>query len=541
MMINRREFVAGLSACTATGMFAQNRSEQTAEKPNILIFMPDQQQGATVLPEHPCLTPNLDRFAREGLLFTDAYCPAPHCCPSRASFFTGLYPSEHGVFNNVDTDTAIHLEPKPGISYFSQGLREAGYNLAYSGKWHVGHTLRPQDVGWNNVNANGHETPLPLDTDRKESRWRRPHAQFMHPEQRRPGELVRPGWGNQQMYGVRRKPLEEQRDFQIVRDGVNALKNMAAQQKPWCLMVSNDGGHDPYDAPQRFIDLYDPRRIQLPANFRDRMRDKPHIYQRMRLQYFDQMPDDEVKACIAHYYALLSMQDELFGNLLQALEATGQKENTLVIYCSDHGDYAGAHGLWAKGVPAFREAYNIPCVVRWPKGIRNPGRRVDAFVSTTDFAPTILAAAGIEAPRMSGHSLLPWFADETPSGWRDAVFSQLNGVELYYTQRIVLTKNFKYVYNGFDFDEMYDLTTDPLEMNNLAFPREDFPPNRNEGNASQPWPPLEPHLDKARRNLLAKMWTFAEAHQDQIFNSYFTVAMAPYGPGIVLGAERSSR
>jgi hypothetical protein len=79
---------------------------------------------------------NLDRFGQEGLIFSRAYCPAPHCCPSRATFMTGLYPSEHGVFNNVDTDTAIHFDPYPGTRYFSQSLEDAGYALGYSGKWH---------------------------------------------------------------------------------------------------------------------------------------------------------------------------------------------------------------------------------------------------------------------------------------------------------------------------------------------------------------------------------------------------------------------
>jgi arylsulfatase A-like enzyme len=103
------------------------------------------------------------------------------------------------------------------------------------------------------------------------------------------------------------------------------------------------------------------------------------------------------------------MQDELFGMLLNALEKTGEAENTMVIYCSDHGDYAGAHGLRAKGVPSFREGYKIPCTVRWPKGIAQPDRVLEPLVSTADFAPTILEAAGITGPRMTGVSLCSWF------------------------------------------------------------------------------------------------------------------------------------
>jgi arylsulfatase A-like enzyme len=305
-------------------------------------------------------------------------------------------------------------------------------------------------------------------------------------------------------------------------------------------MVSNSGGHDLYRAPQNFIDMYDAKSVVLPANFRDTLEDKPRIYQRMRYQYWSQLSDDEVRQSIAHYWAKLTMQDQLFALLLDTLEATGQAENTLVAYVSDHGDYAAAHGLWAKGVPSFREGYNIPCVIRWPKGIADPGRRVDALVSTTDFAPTFLEAAGVPGPPMSGKSLLPWLRGETPPDWRDAIFCQLNGVELYYTQRIIMTKDYKYVYNGFDYDELYDCQKDPHEMVNLAFP--DLKQSRAvveqgtglKGEGNLPWPPLPSNLAEVRRDLLQRMWRFAQEHNDQIFNPYITVAMAPYGPGIAL-------
>ena len=137
-------------------------------------------------------------------------------------------------------------------------------------------------------------------------------------------------------------------------------------------------------------------------------------------------------------------------------------------------------------------------------------------------------------------SLLPWLKGETPANWRKAVFTQLNGVELYYTQRIVMTRDYKYVYNGFDYDELYDLNNDPHEMTNLAFPdtkmsRDEL--EMGEGlhlNSAAPWPPLPSHLAEVRRDLLAQMWEFAQEHGDQIFNPYITVAMAPYGPGLAL-------
>jgi len=235
------------------------------------------------------------------------------------------------------------------------------------------------------------------------------------------------------------------------------------------------------------------------------------------------------------------MEDALFGLVLEALKETGQEEDTLVIYMADHGEYCGAHGLYCKGVPAFREAYHVPTVMRWPRGIARPGRRVGAFVSSADFAPTFLELAGCEATqKLTDQSLMPWLDNETPTNWRDAIFTQLNGVELYYTQRSVTTERYKYVYNGFDFDELYDLKQDPHEMVNLASPdrvpqRPLHSEERVRSGAYMPWPRLAPELEPIRKALLQRIWKFAQEQEDgHIFNPYFTVAMAPWGPGIAM-------
>ena len=152
----------------------------------------------------------------------------------------------------------------------------------------------------------------------------------------------------------------------------------------------------------------------------------------------------------------------------------------------------------------------MPAVVRWPAGIENPGRRVDEFVSLADFAPTFIQLSGKEADRdLSGASLVPFLRDETPQSWRDAVHTQCNGVELYYTQRSVMTKEFKYVFNGFDEDELYDLKNDPHEMRNLAD---------------------NPAYEQIKRELCGRMWRFACSEDDGATNGYITVGLAPYGP-----------
>ena len=485
------------------------------ERPNVLIFMSDQEQGDVVRPDHPCQTPNAARLAREGVLFRRAYCPTTHCCPSRATFLTGVYPSRHGIYNNVSNPTAIHRALWPGVGTFSEALREAGYNLAYAGKWHVTDAEDPADRGWEQLKVTAGKGSY---MHRSLEQWRQ---QAREPEPARPrerGQILRPGWGHYQLY--RSYPTsgpsgyEEHHDYPVVRSALEALPRLARRPEPWCLYVGTQGPHDPFVVPERFARMYDPGKVPLPPNFHDTLEDKPRVYQRMRRQYWGQLTEDEVRESIAHYWGYCTMEDALFGEVLAALDATGQAENTLVLRLSDHGDYCGAHGLYLKGVPSFREAYSIPCVARWPAGIARPGREVDEFVTLADVAPTLLELAGVPAPKgLTGRSLVPFLRDEPPDDWPDAFYSQFNGVELYYSQRIVQTKELKYVYNGFDFDELYDLRVDPYELVNVAD---------------------RPEYQEAKRELVGKMWRFAGRTEDIIFNPYATVALAPWGPADAL-------
>lgn len=480
-------------------------------RPNILIFMTDQEQADVVRPDHPCHTPHATRLAAEGICFTHAYTPTAHCCPSRATFVTGLYPSRHGIYNNVLNEAAIHTGLKRGVATFGELLAEVGYRLTWCGKWHVSAEERPADRGWEErevtaVGGTHHGRPIEA--------WRDgPLTPDGEPRPR--GHVQRPGWGNFPLYKTLPdggpKGYEELHDHRIIRAAADSLHELVEQEQPWCLFVGPVGPHDPYCVPERFVRLYDPATIPLPVSYADTLDDKPRVAQRQRRQLWDQLSNDEVRESIAHYWAYCTLEDALLGEVLEALDATGQADRTVVVFLSDHGDYCAAHGLYLKGVPAFREAYHIPCILRWPEGIRHPGSTLDAFVTLADFAPTFLDLAGVPAPEgLTGRSLVPWLRGETPEAWPDAFYSQFNGVELYYSQRMVATREYKYVYNGFDFDELYDLRQDPHEMVNRA---------------------EQPGYATVKRELVRKMWEFAAREQDIIFNPYGTVGLAPWGPG----------
>ena len=473
-------------------------------KPNVLIFMTDHQRGDTVLPDHPVVKPNLDRFAQEGVTFANTFCPSPHCCPARATFWTGLYPSRHGVWNNICNGQALSTGLKEGVQLWSDGLAEAGYQLHWSGKWHVSIHESPAGRGWQEHHLSGAAGTLHGQT------WE--HYQALaaqpEPETRGEGQILRPGYGPYTLYGRRDEGTAH--DETAVEEGIKALESLQGEESPWCLFVGAIAPHDPYMVPQRFLDMYDLEDIPLPASYWDSLLDKPGIYRRMREMRFGQLSPREVREGIRHFWAYCSYLDDLFGRLLAALERTGQAEDTLVLYCSDHGDYAGEHGLFAKGVPCFQGAYRVPAVMRWPGRIQDPGRQVEALVSLADFAPTFLEATGqTPSQRLTGASLMPFLRGESPDGWREAIHTQCNGVELYYTQRSVMTREHKYVFNGFDRDELYDLRLDPHEMVNRAD---------------------DPAYREVKREMCRHLWRFAYQEEDTATNGYITVGLAPYGP-----------
>ena len=484
--------------------------------PNILVFMTDHQRADTVLPEHPAIAPHLDRFAQEGVTFTQTFCPAPHCCPARATFFTGLYPSRHGVWNNVCNRQALSLGLNEGVRLWSDDLLEAGYRLHYSGKWHVSVLESPADRGWREhyvTGAAGTHHGVTWDRYRELAAHEKEQEAVQRAADgtvpRGEGQILRPGYGDYRLYWAGNEE-GNRHDETALEHGLKVLEGLGKDDGPWCLYVGAIAPHDPYVVAQRYLDLYDLEDVPLPLNYGDELADKPAIYGRMREQRFGQLSPREVREGIRHFWAYCTYLDDLFGRLLGALERTGQAEDTLVLYCSDHGDYCGEHGLFAKGIPCFQGAYHVPAVMRWPAGLRNPGRRVDEFVSLADFAPTFIEAAGLSLEHnLTGASLMPFLRKETPPGWRDEMHTQCNGVELYYTQRSVMTNEFKYVYNGFDRDELYDLLADPHEMRNLAG---------------------DPAYDDVVREMCRRMWRFAYSQDDTAINPYITVGLAPYGP-----------
>lgn len=502
------------------------------KRPNILIFMTDQQNGATVLPGSPikAITPVLDAVREDAVTFSRAYCPAPHCCPSRASFFSSLMPSEHNVWNNVGVVHAHSLGMRDSVRPWSLDLQEAGYGMHFVGKWHASNYQEPADYGWEAVHPKKMCPGAGLSPDeQKDLAYDRAlthlknHASSTPGESRRRGEVRRPGMTPYVHYGGVEDPWlrnhfvdgDADNPFgdRTVTDAagrrLDALLEADAPE-PWCLFVGTLGPHDPYIPPPQFLDWYRDTKITLPETFDDPMLDKPALYRRTRNLFRDLTHEEHVEA-LRHYLAFCSYEDALFGDLIACLKRAGAYDETVIVFLSDHGDYAGDHGLWCKGLPAFLSAYHIPAVVKLP-GNAIRGTTCDALVSLADFGPTFAELAGTSMPgEVTGTSLLPLLYGTGATSWRDALFFQTNGNETYGIQRSVMTDRWRFVFNAFDFDELYDLKEDPEQMRNLA---ED--------------PEHRPILEGMYR----RIWDFALTHKDELLNDYILTAMADFGPAI---------
>lgn len=501
------------------GSTSDNPMRTMMKRRNIVVFMTDQQIGDTQPPfGMKAHMPNLERLHENGVAFTEAYCPSPHCCPSRATFFTGLYPSEHGVWNNVKYSAALHRGLYDGVRVFSEDLKEAGYKLYFSGKWHVSAEEGPKDRGFEVL----YEIQQPLDgyhpygnhPDTKDwDRFEQNPYTATEGLPREPGMIRRVGYPDYVQYGETENPFH---DEDVADAATERIKTLG--EEPFFLYAGTLGPHDHYFVPERFLDLYPIEEICLPESFDDPMTDKPGLYRRTRDQ-FARLTKEEQKESLRHYLAFCSYEDYLFGKLLNALEERGLLDDTVVMYVSDHGDYAGAHGLWTKGLPCFREAYHICSTIGFG-GVKGGRRYEDALVSLADFAPTFLELAGVESGRrFAGQSLVPFLKGEKPDGWRRELYTQSNGNELLGIQRAVFDDKYKYVFNGFDYDELYDLEHDPHELHNLMD---------------------RPEYKGLVRSMCKKMWKFALENQDNIVHMYIMTALAPFGPGLAYEEDGES-
>ncbi len=422
-------------------------------KPNILFVMADQ-LAAQFLPFHGhrlVNTPNLSRLAAEGVVFENCYSTSPLCSPARATVMNGLLPSRTGVYDNA-------AEFPSSIPTWAHYLRLAGYKTCLSGKMHF---VGPDQL-------HGLEERLTTDIYPADFGWT--------PDWRLKQERI--DWWYHNMSSVLQPGIAEitnqlEFDDEVAFLAVRKIYDYARfdSDKPFCLMASFTHPHDPYASRAKFWNLYRDQDIDLPKVARMERGDlDPHsqrLYDVAAMADY-RVTEADLRAARHGYYANISYVDDLIGQMIAALEATGKLEDTVIVFTSDHGDFLGERGLWYK-MSYLEPSSHVPLVVWSPKNFAQ--RRVKEPVSLADLLPTIsdIGHGGKAdlAREVDGRTLHPLLtgASENANATAWGEYLAEGAVAPMYMLR---RGPWKFIHTPADPDQLFNLTDDPDETNNLA-------------------------------------------------------------------------
>jgi len=434
-----------------------------ARNPNFLVILIDDLRfdefGAG---GHPYMkTPHVDRIAHEGALFERAFHTTPICSPNRASILTGQYASRHGIIDNVARDAASHRLPNYHLE-----LQRLGYETAHIGKWHMGNDGKPR---------RGYDSWVSYDG----------HGRLIEPTLNENGRYVQHGG--------------------YVTDIMNAMAVEFVARKherPWSLFLAHKAVHpDAEQAADGTFSIFKEGGYRVADRHRDLYRGavfpkKPNMLPAAEVvkqkpawtEAFELKGSEQSRALLDALYSgtqeeirlracMMAAVDEGVGMLFAALEASGQLDNTFILFLGDNGFFFGEHGLGPERRFAYEEGIRSPFIARYPPKIR-AGSRYRDLVICQDIAPTLIQLAGGKpGPQIQGRSLLPLFAARRTDWrksflveyWAENAMPWLVGM----TYKAVRTDRHKYIRwvnrsrNG-ELDELYDLEKDPYELANVV-------------------------------------------------------------------------
>lgn len=457
--MTRREF-----AWTAAGSaVVEDPPAGGANQPNLIIFMPDQLRAESLgCYGHPLVkTPNIDRFAAQGVRFSHCMTAAPLCMPARCSLFTGWHPHVRG---HRSTGSLLHADEPNWFRY----LRRGGYDVFWYGKNDVlRHECFPDSVTeW--ASFTDHE-----EWNSKDNSWP-PESPFRY-------SFLFPEGRDRRTYP----------DYARVQAAVRILERRETQ-RPFCIFLPLFSPHPPYAGPAGFHNMYKP--ADVPPLRPPALPGKPRLYEAVRRsRRLERLSDADLRKINAVYLGMVSYSDWLFGELLEAVEKTSRARDTAVVFCSDHGDWAGDYGVVEKWSNAADD-----CLLHVPLMIRSPGgqgdRTVDGMFELADLMPTCLELAKVRAEHPHfARSLVPQL-NGAPGDPDRAAFSEggynlneplafeamLPPQHIYYPKvrlenerpelitrtTVMRTRDFKLVLRPDGDSEFYDLRHDPRELNN---------------------------------------------------------------------------
>lgn len=439
--MTRREAIASLAAASLAG--------QAAHRPNfVFILMDDLRWDELRCMGNPIVeTPNIDRIGREGALFRNAFVTSPLCSPSRASFLTGRYAHAHGIIDNTARDAQSHK-----LATFPRTLHSAGYETGFVGKFHMGNddSPRPGFDSWVSFKGQGTYHDPELNVDGKSVPSKGYTTDIL--SQRAVSFLARKHTRPFFLWLAHKAVHPELTQF---ADG----------------SVSDPNGGKFIPAP-RHEKLYAGVAVPRRPNAMKTPTGKPALQRKI-----GGLPplgaatgtDDET---IRNRLRMVKAVDEGVGEILQALEKSGQLDNTVIIFTSDEGYFFGEHGLSYERRLAYEESIHIPLLVRYPGAVR-AGTTLDGFALGIDIAPTVLELAGVKPEfAMHGRSLAPLLRGSAGDWRKSFVIEYFSDTTMprisHMGYRALRTERWKYIHytelKGMD--ELYDLAADPYEMRN---------------------------------------------------------------------------
>ncbi len=399
---------------------------------NILVLMGDHFRfdALSCLGNPLAHTPNLDALAARSVRFGNCFTQSPVCAPARHSLATGQYAHVHGVLNNA-------YKPYPGMFTIAHALQPLGYRRLNLGHMH-----------WTDPQMdNGYEPWI------NKTMWQ---------EQMPPKVLDRYEWEAQgttrrSTAGPSPRTREQYWGYHVANESVRLMEEAVESGEPFLCWTAFTEPHPPFYPPREFYDLIDQSKIQLPEQA---PADAPPPHDRilkMRREW-EHLTDVEVRQILAGYYGMVALVDSYCGMVLDGLDRLGIRDETMVIWTSDHGDQMWEHELFLK-FNMHEASIRVPLLVDIPQG--DSGVRSE-LVEHIDVFPTICELLGITRPTsVQGRSLVPLLgSDPTPEGWRDAVFSQIGNIQMIRTEEWKLN-----IYDGTPGD-LYDLKRDPQEFHN---------------------------------------------------------------------------
>jgi len=454
--MKRREFLKGSALATGAVALSPGLLRASA-RPNVLLIEVDQMRYPRWWPEG--LPKNMARIADSGVSFTRHFTSAVACSPSRACLFTGTYTTQNRMLTNCDfVEGKIQPSLDPKIPTLGHLFRKAGFRTPYRGKWHLTRKADRNkddallDYGWEG--------------------WKPPEAPFGGPPYN--GQLVDP------VYAGR---------------AIDWLGNPENHKQPWFLVCSLINPHDITAYPRYYPhERIEPIKCPSPAgNWKDDLAGKPGVHKEFQRRYvtvagkLDLQNPDAMRRYLDYYAECQEMVDKQAGRVLDALEKSGQAQNTIVVFTSDHGDMCGSHSLRTKGNFAYEEVMNVPLIFVWPGRI-GAGLVTESLASNVDVMPTLLALAGVSNGNyMAGKDLSPVLRDPKAEVREDVLYhcdyevafrvGKSEDENSIYDNpshvRSLREKDWKYAYyfspgrSGTE-EELYNLKDDPLEMTNLA-------------------------------------------------------------------------